>query len=247
MKLIVGLGNPGSKHAGNRHNIGFMAADAIFRRHSFSPWRRKFKAEIADGVIDGEKVMLLKPQTYMNLSGESAGEAMRFHKLAPADMIVLYDELDLAPGKVRVKTGGGAGGHNGIRSIDAHCGKEYRRVRLGIGHPGDKPRVHGHVLGDFAKADREWLEPLLDAIADHAGLIVKGEDSTFMNRIALALGGRTSGQGDGNREGEGAGAGAPKPKKAQSHIHQARSTAPRIGLPQSGPMADMLKKLLGKK
>src|SRR5690606_34982868 len=143
---------------------GFMAADAIHRRHSFSPWSKKFNALVSEGRIGGEKVILIKPQTFMNLSGQAVGEAMRFYKLAPSDLTVLYDELDLAPGKVRVKTGGGAGGHNGIRSLDAHCGKEYRRVRIGIGHPGSKERVTGHVLGDFAKADHEWLDPLLDAV-----------------------------------------------------------------------------------
>ncbi|HRP78708.1 MAG TPA: aminoacyl-tRNA hydrolase, partial [Aquamicrobium sp.] len=136
MLLIAGLGNPGPKYENNRHNVGFMAADAIARRHSFSPWSRKFQGLIAEGRIGGEKVLLIKPQTFMNLSGQSVGEAMRFHKLSPADLIVLYDELDLAPAKVRIKTGGGAGGHNGIRSLDAHCGKDYRRVRIGIGHPG---------------------------------------------------------------------------------------------------------------
>ena len=234
MRMLVGLGNPGEKYAGNRHNIGFMAADEIHRRHSFSPWRKKFKAEIADGELDGEKVLLVKPQTMMNLSGESVGEALRFYKMANGDITVFYDELDLAPGKVRVKTGGGSGGHNGIKSIDAHCGRDYARVRLGIGHPGDKARVTGHVLGDFAKSDREWLDPLLQAVADHAGLLVSGDQSTFMNRVALATGSEKPGSG-------------PKqPKKAQSHIHQARSNAPTMDVPKTGPMADMLKKLFGK-
>ncbi|MEZ5879364.1 MAG: aminoacyl-tRNA hydrolase [Nitratireductor sp.] len=234
MRMLVGLGNPGEKYAGNRHNIGFMAADEIHRRHSFSPWRKKFKAEIADGEMAGEKVLLVKPQTMMNLSGESVGEALRFYKMATGDITVFYDELDLAPGKVRVKTGGGSGGHNGIKSIDAHCGRDYARVRLGIGHPGDKARVTGHVLGDFAKSDREWLDPLLQAVADHAGLLVSGDQSTFMNRVALATGSEKPGSG-------------PKQtKKAQSHIHQARSNAPTMDVPKTGPMADMLKKLFGK-
>ena len=234
MRMLVGLGNPGGKYARNRHNIGFMAADEIHRRHSFSPWRKKFRAEVADGELAGEKVLLVKPQTMMNLSGESVGEAMRFYKMATGDIVVFYDELDLAPGKVRVKTGGGSGGHNGIRSIDAHCGKDYARVRLGIGHPGDKARVTGHVLGDFAVADREWLDPLLEAVADHAGLLVSGDQSTFMNRVALATGGERPGPG-------------PKPaKKAKSHIHQARGNVPKVDIPKTGPMADMLKKLLGK-
>ena len=189
MLVIAGLGNPGPKYAANRHNIGFMAADAIVRRHSsFGPWQNKFNAEISEGRFGDDKVLIIKPLTFMNNSGQAVGEALRFYKLGPQDLIVLYDELDLTPGKVRIKTGGGSGGHNGIKSIDAHCGKDYRRVRLGIGHPGAKERVHSHVLGDFAKADRAWLDPLLDTIADNAVLLVKGEDSSFMNKIALAVG-----------------------------------------------------------
>jgi PTH1 family peptidyl-tRNA hydrolase len=162
MLLFAGLGNPGAKYANNRHNVGFMAADAIARRHSFSPWSRKFQAEIAEGKLAGEKVILIKPQTFMNLSGQSVGEAMRFHKLDASAVTAFYDEIDLASGKVRVKTGGGAGGHNGIRSLDQHIGKDYRRVRIGVGHPGIKELVHGHYRR-FAKADQEWLEPLLEA------------------------------------------------------------------------------------
>src|SRR5690606_38412019 len=143
-----GLGNPGSQHAANRHNVGFMAADAIARRHSFSPWSKKFRGLVAEGTLGGEKVLLLKPQTFMNLSGQSVGEALRFYKLEPAALAVLYDELDLAPGKVRVKSGGGHGGHNGIKSIDQHVGRDYRRVRIGIGHPGAKELVQNYVLGD---------------------------------------------------------------------------------------------------
>jgi peptidyl-tRNA hydrolase, PTH1 family len=234
MLLIAGLGNPGPKYQNNRHNAGYMAADAIHRRHSFSPWTRKFQAEIASGTIGGEKVLLLKPQTFMNLSGQSVGEAMRFHKLAPSDVLVLYDELDLAPGKVRVKTGGGAGGHNGIKSLDAHCGKEYRRVRIGIGHPGDKALVHNHVLGDFAKADRAWVEPLLEAIADNAELLVKRDDNGFMSKVSLATQpARTI------RE-------VAPAAKGQSHIRQARQHKPPVTLPETGPMAAMLKRLFGR-
>jgi PTH1 family peptidyl-tRNA hydrolase len=173
MLIIAGLGNPGAKYAGNRHNIGFMAVDEIVRRHGFSPWRKKFQAEVSEGLLGGESVLLMKPQTYMNESGRAVGEAMRFYNLGPEDIVVLYDELDLAPGKVRIKTGGGSGGHNGIKSIDAHCGKDYRRVRLGIGHPGSRDRVTGYVLGDFAKADAEWLEPLIEAVGSHADLLAK--------------------------------------------------------------------------
>ena len=236
MLLFVGLGNPGAKYANNRHNVGFMAADAIARRHSFSPWSKKFHGLIAEGRIGTETVLLVKPQTFMNLSGQSVGEAMRFHKLALSDLIVLYDELDLAPGKVRIKTGGGAGGHNGIRSLDAHCGKDYRRVRIGIGHPGVREMVMPHVLGDFAKADREWLEPLLDAIADNADKLVAGDDNGFMNKVSVALRGPDT-------------AAREKPaKKGQSHIRQARpKPAPKVEIPESGPMAAMLRKLLGGK
>ncbi|MCB1384654.1 MAG: aminoacyl-tRNA hydrolase [Nitratireductor sp.] len=243
MHILAGLGNPGTKYQDNRHNVGFMAADAIFRRHSFSPWRRKFRAEIAEGMLGGEKILLIKPQTYMNLSGEAVGEAMRFYKLTPADITVLYDELDLAPGRIRIKRGGGAGGHNGIRSLDAHCGKDYRRVRIGIGHPGDKARVQAHVLGDFAKADGVWLTPMLDAIAEHADLLISGDDSTFMNRVALATGTAT---GAGREDRAAKPAGGKPAAKSQSHIHQARNTSPKPEVPKSGPMADMLKKLLGK-
>ena len=236
MLLIAGLGNPGAKYQANRHNIGFMAADAIHRRHNFSPWSKKFRAEIAEGEIAGQKVLLIKPQTFMNLSGESVGEAMRFYKLAPADLVVVYDELDLPAGKARLKTGGGHGGHNGIKSIDAHCGKEYRRLRLGIGHPGAKELVHNHVLGDFAKADKSWLEPLLDTLADHVDMLVRGEDSQLMNKMALALGGKPEPET----------AATPRKPSGQSHIRQARSqNQPK--LPESGPMAEMLKRMFAKK
>ena len=234
MRILAGLGNPGPKYENNRHNVGFMAADAIARRHSFSPWAKKFQGLIAQGTIGGEQVLLIKPQTFMNLSGQSVGEAMRFYKLAPADLAVFYDELDLAPGKVRVKTGGGAGGHNGIRSIDAHCGKEYRRVRIGIGHPGVKELVSPYVLGDFAKADREWLEPLIDAIADNADKLAAGDDNGFMTRIALVT------RGDEPQEAK------PAPK-GQSHIRQARQKQPAMQAPDTGPMAAMLRKLFGDK
>jgi PTH1 family peptidyl-tRNA hydrolase len=235
--LFAGLGNPGAKYANYRHNVGFMAADAIARRHNFSPWSKKFQGLVAEGNLGGEKIILIKPQTYMNLSGQSVGEAMRFYKLEPSALTVFYDEIDLAPGKVRVKVGGGAGGHNGIRSIDQHIAKDYRRVRIGIGHPGVKELVHGHVLGDFAKADKEWLEPLLDAIAGSAELLVKGDDSSFMNKVSLAV----SGGGKAKPE-----PGRPAPKQ-QSHIRQARQQAPAVKAPETGPMAAMLKRLFGNK
>lgn len=246
MLILAGLGNPGSKYANNRHNAGFMAADAIARRHSFSPWTKKFKADICEGMLGGQKVLLMKPQTFMNLSGQAVGEAMRFYKLTPADVTVLYDELDLAPGKVRVKTGGGTGGHNGIKSMDAHCGKDYRRVRIGIGHPGDKNLVHNWVLGDFAKADGEWLDPLLDAIADAAPLLAQGDDAGFMNRVSVLTRPAKAGSQDEPAAPQKASASAGPAPKGKSHIHQARSRKPQVKVPQSGPMAEMLKKLLGK-
>ncbi|MDP2697197.1 aminoacyl-tRNA hydrolase [Thalassospira sp.] len=185
MFLVVGLGNPGSGYAGNRHNIGFMAADEIVRRHSFGPWRKKFQGQLAEGTIAGHKVLVLKPETFMNNSGQSVGEALRFYKIPVEDVIVLHDELDLPPGRLRVKRAGGHGGHNGLRSIDAHCGKEYRRVRLGIGHPGDKARVHGYVLGDFAKSEQDgWLMTLLDAVAREMPRLFADDDSGFMSKVA---------------------------------------------------------------
>ena len=185
MLLWVGLGNPGREHARQRHNIGFMALDAIARRHGFGPWRSRFKGEIADGSIAGQRITLLKPQTYMNASGQSVQPAAGFHKIPPADVWAFHDELDLAAGKVRVKRGGGAAGHNGLRDMQRAFGSpDFWRVRLGIGHPGMKERVHGHVLGDFAKADT-WVEPLLDAVADAAPLLAQGRPEEFMTKVAL--------------------------------------------------------------
>src|SRR5690349_10060066 len=186
MLLWVGLGNPEPSQARHRHNIGFMALDAIVRRHGFSPWRRRFKGELAEGVIAGEKILALKPMTYMNGSGEAVQPAAAFSKLPPEAIIVFHDELDLAPGKVRVKRGGGAAGHNGLRDIQRALGTpEFWRVRLGIGHPGHKDRVHGHVLGNFAKADEPWLTQWLDAVANAAPLLAQGRPEEFMTRVAL--------------------------------------------------------------
>ncbi|MEQ9333748.1 aminoacyl-tRNA hydrolase [Thalassobaculum sp.] len=188
MLLFVGLGNPGPTYEGNRHNIGFMAIDEIVRVHGFGPWRARFQGLVAEGRISGAKVMALKPLTYMNESGRSVGEALRFFKLEPSAVHVFYDELDLVPGKVKVKTGGGAGGHNGIRSIDSHIGQAYHRIRLGIGHPGDKAKVHGYVLSDFAKAERTgWLPVLIDAVAREAPALVSGDQGRFMSRVAHAV------------------------------------------------------------
>lgn len=187
MKLFVGLGNPGQKYAANRHNIGFMALDRIADDQSFGPWKSKFQAQITEGRLGGGKVILLKPQTFMNLSGQSVGEAMRFYKLTPEDVIVFHDELDLAPGKARAKTGGGHAGHNGLRSIHQHIGADYDRIRLGIGHPGDKNRVSGYVLSDFAKADQNWLDDLLRGICDGAANLADGDAGKFMNAVALRV------------------------------------------------------------
>ena len=187
MYLLVGLGNPGSDYAGNRHNIGFMAVDDIHRHYSFQPFRSKFQGEVADGTIDGDKVLLLKPTTFMNDSGRSVAEAARFYKIEPEHVIVLHDELDLAPGKIRVKKGGGLAGHNGLKSIAAHIGPDFHRVRIGIGHPGEKGQVTGHVLKDFSKSDQDWVEPLLDAMTLSVDKLIKGDDAGFTTKVALIL------------------------------------------------------------
>ena len=204
MRLIVGLGNPGPRYAGNRHNIGFLALDEIARIHRAGPWRRKFQGETAEATLGTERVTLLKPQTFMNESGRAVAEAQRFYKIALSDVIVLHDELDLAPAKLRVKIGGGNAGHNGLRSITAQCGNDYRRVRLGIGHPGDKTLVHAYVLNDFAKAETDWVDDLCRAVADHAALLAAGEDASFQNKVHLAMVGRgwDGVKGVGERAGE---------------------------------------------
>jgi len=185
MLLLVGLGNPGPRHAKNRHNIGFMAVDEIVRRHGFGPWRTRFQGRVAEGRIEGGKVLALEPETYMNESGRAVGEAVRFYKLEPeSQVIVIYDEIDLKPGKVKVKLGGGAGGHNGIRSIDSHIGRDYRRVRLGVGHPGDKDLVHGYVLQDFAKVEVAERDRLIAAVADELPRLIAGDGGGFMSRLA---------------------------------------------------------------
>lgn len=241
MLLIVGLGNPGGQYALNRHNIGFMAADAIHRRHGFGPWRSRFHAEVAEGTLSGRRTLLMKPQTYMNESGRAVAEAARFLKIPNADIVVMHDELDLPPGKTRMKVGGGHGGHNGLRSITAHLGDDYRRLRLGIGHPGAKELVAGYVLHDFAKADGEWVNPLLDAIADGANLLADGKDSTFANRLHRATEPPK----------------ADKPEKAKSETARSetapgspppspKGTASADPKPADGPFAAGLKRLFGK-
>lgn len=187
MLLFVGLGNPGPQYAENRHNIGFMAVQAIARRHDIKPWRRKFQGVAVEGLIEAKRVLLLLPGTYMNESGRAVQEAMNFYKVAAGQVTVFHDEAELPPGKVRVKIGGGNAGHNGLRSISAHIGNDYRRVRLGIGHPGDKNLMEVYVLQNFAKSEWPWVEALCDIIADNAGLLVEGKDSTFQNRVHLAM------------------------------------------------------------
>jgi peptidyl-tRNA hydrolase, PTH1 family len=187
MLIFAGLGNPGSQYAGNRHNIGFMAVDALAREHRFPPFRSKFQGLASEGSIGDERVLLLKPTTFMNESGRSIGEALRFYKMPLKDVLVFHDELDLEAGRLRVKTGGGNAGHNGLRSITALCGNDYRRVRLGIGHPGDKALVHNYVLSDFAKAERPMVAALCEAVARDGVLLTKGEDASFQNRVFRAM------------------------------------------------------------
>jgi len=187
MRLLVGLGNPGARYAGNRHNIGFMAIEAIARRHGIAPWRRRFQGLTTEGTLDSTRVLLLMPETYMNESGRAVKEAAQFYKLTLDRIVVFHDELDLPPGKLRIKQGGGHAGHNGLRSIAAHLGSDFKRVRIGIGHPGNKDLVHSYVLSDFAKSERGWVDALCDAIADDAALLARGEDASFQNKIHLAM------------------------------------------------------------
>ena len=187
MQLFVGLGNPGAKYAQTRHNIGFMAVDQIASDHGFGPWRGKFQGSLSEGKLGSEKVLLLKPETFMNLSGQSVGEVMRFYKIEPQDITVIHDEIDLAPGKLKVKQGGGHAGHNGLRSLHQHIGAEFRRVRMGVGHPGHKDAVPTYVLHNFAKADEEWLDDMLRGISDGAAHLASGDSGRFQNAVALRL------------------------------------------------------------
>src|SRR5262245_58265014 len=187
MKLFVGLGNPGKEYARQRHNVGFMALERIAARHGLGPWRKRYHGLVAEGPIGGRRVMLLMPQTFMNDSGQAVGEAQRYLKIAEEDIYVFHDEIDLAPAKLKVKAGGGNAGHNGLRSISAHVGNEYTRVRIGVGHPGHKDLVSGYVLHDFAKADLTWLDPMLDAIAEAAGRLAEGDDARFLTEVSRRL------------------------------------------------------------
>src|SRR5438874_8685844 len=187
MLLFVGLGNPGPQHVNNRHNIGFMAVQAIAKRHNLGPWRRRFQGVAAEGTIGREKVLLLLPGTYMNESGRAVAEATHFYKLPVGDVVVFHDEIELPPAKMRVKVGGGIAGHNGLRSVSAHVGNDYKRVRIGVGHPGVKDLVHPYVLSDFAKAERDWVTALIDVIAESAGMLAAGQDASFQNKVHLAM------------------------------------------------------------
>jgi PTH1 family peptidyl-tRNA hydrolase len=196
MLLFVGLGNPGTRYVGNRHNIGFMTVQRIARRHELAPWRRRFQGVAVEGPIGSERVLLLLPGTYMNESGRAVAEAAHFYKLDVDQIVVFHDEIELQPGKVRVKTGGGNAGHNGLRSISACVGNDYKRVRIGVGHPGSKNLVEHYVLQDFAKSDWPWVEALCDVIADNAGLLVEGKDASFQNRVHLAMEAKGFGESD---------------------------------------------------
>ncbi|MGD9293553.1 MAG: aminoacyl-tRNA hydrolase [Roseobacter sp.] len=231
MKLIVGLGNPGAKYAGNRHNIGFMAVDRIAADHDFSPWKGKHQGSLCDGRFGADRVVLLKPETFMNNSGQSVQAAMRFYKLEPEDVIVLHDEIDLAPGKVKFKMGGGHAGHNGLRSIHNHIGPNYARVRLGVGHPGRKELVPTYVLHDFAKSDHDWLEDVLRGVSDGAPYLAKGDAAKFSNAVALRVSPPRSGTGETPRAPD---KGNPAP---------AAAVAPSSGDPQSDTRSPLQKLL----
>jgi PTH1 family peptidyl-tRNA hydrolase len=226
MKLWVGLGNPGATYARNRHNIGFMAVDRIAADHGFLPWKRGFQGLLSEGRFGTEKVLLLKPQTFMNLSGQSVGEAMRFYRLSPGDITVFHDEIDLAPGKVRTKSGGGHAGHNGLRSIHAHVGEAYHRVRLGVGHPGQKDAVAAYVLQDFAKAEEGWLEDVLRGLSDGAPALAAGDMAGFLNAVARRIAPPRSG-GGGAAPARGGGA-APPPAEGEGTAPVARRSPERL-------------------
>jgi PTH1 family peptidyl-tRNA hydrolase len=200
MLLLVGLGNPGARYAGNRHNVGFLAVQEIAKRHGLGPWRRRFAGVACEGPLGGVRTLLLLPGTYMNESGRAVAEAAHFYKLSPADIAVFHDEIDLPPGKVRVKIGGGIAGHNGLRSISEHIGNDYRRVRIGVGHPGDKDMVQHYVLSDFAKSDRDWVDALVAIIGENADLIARGQDASFQNKVHLAMVAKGFGQPERDEE-----------------------------------------------
>jgi PTH1 family peptidyl-tRNA hydrolase len=239
MKLLVGLGNPGKEYARHRHNVGFMALERIAERHGLGPWKKRHRALVAEGRIGGRRVMLLMPQTYMNESGQAVGEAQRYLKIADGDIYVIHDEIDLAPGKLKVKVGGGNAGHNGLRSVSAHVGNDYARVRIGVGHPGSKEKVIGYVLHDFSKADQEWLEPMLDAIADAAGHLAAGDSARFQTDVARRLQGAqpgTASRGDG-RPDKASGRAPEKAAAALAAAAMATASAPAPVAPAKAPAA----------
>ena len=241
MLIFVGLGNPGAKYAGNRHNIGFMALDRIAGDHGFGPWKARFQGQTSEGMLSGEKVLLLKPDTFMNLSGQSVGEAMRFFKLDTTDITVFHDEIDLAPGKVRVKDGGGHAGHNGLRSIHQHIGPHYSRVRMGVGHPGRKEAVPGYVLHDFAKADQDWLDDVLRGCSDGASHLAAGDSGRFQNAVALCTAPPRSSGGSAPKSGKPVDlkvAPTPEPKPAEKTVPEA--------LPEAKDTRSALQKLADK-
>ena len=202
MLLLVGLGNPGARYVGSRHNVGFMAVQAIAKRHGIGPWRRRFQGVACEGTLGGARVLLLLPGTFMNESGRAVAEAAHFYKLPLADITVFHDEIELPPGKVRVKVGGGIAGHNGLRSISEHIGNDYRRVRIGVGHPGHKDLVEHYVLSDFAKSEQRWVEALTDILADNVDFLVRGEDASFQNKVHLAMVAKGFGQQDQDSNGD---------------------------------------------
>ncbi|MCF6199415.1 MAG: aminoacyl-tRNA hydrolase [Hyphomicrobiaceae bacterium] len=246
MKLIVGLGNPGGKYAQNRHNVGFMAVDELFEHHDFSPWRKRFSGVVAEGRIGRNKCLLLKPSTFMNESGRSVGEALRFYKLDLEDVFVLYDEIDLVPGKLKAKCSGGNAGHNGLRSMSAHVGNDYHRIRIGVGRPAQKSQVANHVLRDFSKADEEWRAPLLDAIARKFSTYLEQGTAQFLNEVAEHLApldearpGKDRGRnktGASQNKGKSAPAQQQGKQKSQKAAREDKSTTGDEG----GPLADML-------
>ncbi len=241
MKLFVGLGNPGEKYRANRHNIGFLAVERIAERHGFSPWRKKFQGFVSEGTIGTDRVVLLKPETYMNESGRSVGEAQRFLKIPLSDVYVFHDELDLTPGKVKVKAGGGNAGHNGLRSISAHIENDYKRVRLGIGHPGSKDVVVHYVLNDFAKSERGWVNELLDAIADAAPYLAKGDDARFLSDVARTTSDEPRAGAASRKAAEEPREAPPSAKKPAAASHPAGERASK----RQSALAENLKKWLG--
>jgi PTH1 family peptidyl-tRNA hydrolase len=254
MKLLVGLGNPGSQYARHRHNVGFMALERIAERHGLGPWRKRYHGLVAEGPIGGRRVMLLMPQTYMNDSGQAVGEAQRYLKIAEEDIYVFHDEIDLAPGKLKVKAGGGNAGHNGLRSISAHVGNEYTRVRIGVGHPGHKALVSGYVLHDFAKADLAWLDAMLDAIAEAAGRLADGDDARFLTDVSRRLqaaqhSSRKSAKAAPAAPGPVSGTEAPRqaPAEAPAKARDMAADAPAARPARGGSLADHLKRWLGRR